>query len=76
VKKGILLRGLKMSRAKDSIKKLAQELDALDKMLTALVEILEEKGILTQEEWENKIQSKVTRAKGLTAYRDIQLSKD
>lgn len=66
-----------MSRkAKDSVKELGQELDALDKMLTALVEILEEKGILTQEEWENIIKSKVTRAKGLTDFRDIQFSED
>ena len=58
----------------DSVKEIAQELDIFDSMITALVELLEEKGILTQEEWENKIKSKVTRAKGLTRYRDIQFS--
>lgn len=61
---------------KDLTKELAQELDVFDKMLTTLVELLEEKGILTQEEWENKIKSKVTRAKGTTEYREIQFQEE
>jgi len=59
---------------KDLTKDLAQELDVFDSMLTSLVELLEEKGILTQEEWEKKIEHKIHRAKGLTGYRDIQFS--
>lgn len=32
------------------------ETDVLDTMITALAELLEEKGVITQEEWEEKIQ--------------------
>ena len=35
------------------------ELDTFDDMLIALVELLEEKGILTNDEWEAKIKKKV-----------------
>ncbi len=38
---------------------LAEEVDLLDTMLTSLVELLEEKGIVTQEEWEKRIKEKV-----------------
>jgi len=46
---------MKKNTEKDLIKGLAEEMDALDNMLTSLVELLEEKGILTQEEWERKV---------------------
>ena len=56
---------------KDRIRDLANEIDVFDDMLTSLVEVLEEKGILTQEEWEKRIKEKIEeRAKG-TSYRDI-----
>lgn len=35
------------------------EIDLLDIMLTSLVETLEEKGVLTQDEWESHIKRKV-----------------
>jgi hypothetical protein len=38
---------------------LAEEVDLLDTMLSSLVEILEEKGILAQEEWEKRIKERV-----------------
>jgi len=38
---------------------LASEIDLLDTMLTSLVELLEEKGIVTQEEWEKRIKENV-----------------
>jgi len=38
----------------------------------ALAEVLEEKGILTQEEWEKKIKSKIDKSKDQPSYRDIQ----
>ena len=44
-----------------SAKELAQEIDVLDNILTALVEILEEKGILAQEEREKKIRTKLNK---------------
>jgi len=53
----------------DAIKELANEIDVFDNMLTSLVEILEEKGILTQEEWEKKISSKLNR--NIKSYREM-----
>ena len=40
-------------------RKPTEEIDLLDSMLSSLVEILEEKGIITQEECEKKIKEKV-----------------
>ena len=40
----------KKSKAKDD------ETDILDAMITSLAELLEDKGLITQEEWEQKIQ--------------------
>lgn len=40
-------------------------------MLSALVELLEEKGVLTQEEWEKRIKAKIEESKGKTKYRDL-----
>lgn len=59
---------------RNETKDLAEELDMFDTMLTSLVEILEEKGILTQKEWEIRIKRKSLRAQGLTSYRDIEAS--
>lgn len=39
---------------------LAEEIDLLDTMLSSLVELLEEKGIVSQEEWEKRIKARVT----------------
>ena len=58
--------------SKELVKDLANEIDIFDDMLTSLVEILEEKSILTQEEWENKIKSKIEKRSKSTSYRDIQ----
>ena len=60
---------------RDKTKDLAEELDVLDTMVSALVEILEEKGITTQEEWEERIRKKGLKAGGFTSYRDIQFAK-
>lgn len=46
-------------KKKDEIGELKQEIDILDHMLDALVETLEEKGIMTTEEWEHKIKTKI-----------------
>ena len=55
---------------KNLTKELAHELDVFDSMLSSLVELLEEKGILTQEEWEKKIKSKI--GEKVKSYREIQ----
>jgi len=57
-------------RKRNSVKNLADEIDVLDHMLSALVETLEEKGILTQEEWEQKIRTKIE--KTTLSYRDLE----
>lgn len=38
-------------------RELAEEVDLLDTMLSSLVELLEEKGVLTQEEYEKKVKN-------------------
>ena len=45
---------------KKSEKELAEEVDLLDTMLSSLVELLEEKGVVTQEEWEKRIKERVS----------------
>jgi len=40
-------------------RELAEEVDLLDTMLCSLVDVLEEKGILAQEEWEDRIKRRV-----------------
>ena len=35
------------------------EVDILDTMLTSLVDILERKGVITQEEWEQEIKKRL-----------------
>jgi hypothetical protein len=44
---------------KNKVKREPEEIDLLDTMLSSLVELLEEKGILTQEEYEKRIMEKV-----------------
>lgn len=58
---------------KDSVKELALEIDILDHMLAALVDVLEKKGIMTSEEWEKEIKSKIeTSAKTTRSFREIE----
>ncbi|MCW3132825.1 MAG: hypothetical protein N2V78_00590 [Methanophagales archaeon] len=49
--------------AKKEVKELKEVL--LDDMLSALVELLEEKGILKYEEWERKIKEKIRESEKL-----------
>jgi len=56
------------------LRDMAEELDTFDTMLSSLIELLEQKGILTQEEWEKKIKSKIDKSKDQPSYRDIQFS--
>jgi DNA-binding MarR family transcriptional regulator len=41
-------------------KELAEEVCLLDTMLSALVDLLEKKGLLTQAEWEKQIKQRIT----------------
>jgi len=58
---------------KTRIKELALEIDILDHMLASLVDVLEKKGILTSEEWEKEIKSKIeTAAKTTQSFREVE----
>ena len=57
---------------RDLIRELANEIDVFDDMLTSLAEILEEKGILTQKEWETRIKSKIEKRSKSASLRDVQ----
>jgi len=55
---------MKMTKEKE-VKELKEEIELLDDMLSALVELLEEKGILKYEEWEKKIKEKIKESEKL-----------
>jgi hypothetical protein len=60
-------------RKKDRIKELGIEIDMIDHMIVALVDVLEKKGILTSEEWEKEVRSKVEiAAKTTQSFREIE----
>lgn len=63
-----------MGKKKNLIRELAEELDTLDTMLSSLVEVLQKKGILTENEWENQIKTNIEKNVGKTKYRDIQFT--
>ena len=48
------------SENKKEKRDLAEEIDLLETMLASLVGLLEEKGIVTQQEWEKRIKERVT----------------
>jgi hypothetical protein len=48
-----------VAKTEKNKKELTEEIELLDTMLSALVELLEEKGILTQKEWEQRIKERV-----------------
>lgn len=57
---------------KKSERQKIEEIDLLDNMLTALVDLLEEKGVLTHEEWDAKIKQKIEDKKKLVSFRDLE----
>jgi hypothetical protein len=60
-----------MKSKKDEVKEIGYEVDLLDDMLVSLVELLEEKGVITQQEWEDKIKKRV-RGKPSSSIRDLK----
>jgi len=44
-----------MPKKTNSSKAQSEDVEILDTMITSLAELLEEKGLITQEEWEQKI---------------------
>jgi hypothetical protein len=63
-------------RKKNPIKEIAEELDVFDDMFSTLLELLEEKGVIKQREFEDKMKKKIERTKKFRSYRRIQLDKD
>jgi len=61
-------------KERNLIKEIAEEVDVFDDMLSALIELLEEKGILTQKEWEDRIKHKIEKNQKLVSYRKIQFA--
>ena len=53
------------------MRELAEELDLMDDMLTSLVELLEEKGFITQKEWEERIKKRIE-SKPSQSIRDLE----
>jgi hypothetical protein len=60
-----------MKKNKSELREAEDEIDLLDDMLTSLVELLEEKGILTQNEWEKKIKQRI-KGKPSASIRDLK----
>lgn len=60
-----------MNKQKNEVRELAAELDMMDNMITSLIEILEERGIITHEEWEKKIKRKIE-SRPSNSIRDIK----
>ena len=55
----------------NSKRDLEEEIDLLDDMLTSLADVLEDKGIITQEEWETKIKQRI-KGKPSVSIRDLK----
>jgi predicted DNA-binding transcriptional regulator len=63
----------RVKKGKDRIKELALEIDIIDHMIGALVDVLEKKGILTSEEWEKEVKSKIEKtAKTTLSFREVE----
>jgi hypothetical protein len=63
----------KDEQKKNRIKELVLELDTVDHMTAALVDVLEKKSVLTSEEWEKEVKVKVENAAKTTqSFREIE----
>ena len=49
-----------MAKNKVIKRDVTEEIDLLDTMLTTLVDLLEEKGLITHQEWEKRIKNRIT----------------
>jgi len=61
-----------MAKRKNRVKSLAEELDIFDDMLDTLIELLEEKGILTHGELEKRLKKRLLESSKMKSYRDIE----
>ena len=60
-----------MAETKRLLTELSEKIDILDEMLSALVELLEEKGILSYDEWEERIENRLVRSVERQVYEKI-----
>lgn len=49
-----------------------KDMDILSDMLTSVVELLVEKGVITQEEYENKVKERLMKSAALTKFDDLE----
>jgi len=56
----------------DMKKKELNGIEILEEMLTSLVELLEEKKIITDKEWNERIKKKLIEKKRLTKFEDLK----
>lgn len=49
-----------------------EDFEILEDMLTALVDLLVEKGVITQEEYEEKVKERLKLSKELTRFDDLE----
>ncbi len=49
-----------------------KDIEILDDMLTSLVDLLVEKGVITQEEYDSKVKKRLEETKGLTRFEDLE----
>jgi hypothetical protein len=49
-----------VQKSEKTRKELAEEVELLDTMLSSLVELLEEKGVITQKMWEQRIKERIS----------------
>lgn len=58
---------------RDLTREIAEELDTFDDMFSVLIELLEEKGVFTEQEWESKMKSRIHKKDNkVLSYREIQ----
>jgi len=65
---------LKKTSKRNQIREIAEELDIFDEMFSTLIELLEKKGVISQNEFEARLKAKIEKAKGKKSYREVQFS--
>lgn len=48
-----------MTAKQDRVKAIEEKLEILDTMMVSLVELLESKGVVTHEEWDSRVRSRL-----------------
>lgn len=60
------------ARRRKAMTERQKDIDILDDMLVALVDLLEKKGVVTHAEWERLIKSRLKDAHSLTDFKDLR----